>query len=337
MNGRLALELTIGRKCQLLSTWLPDTTIEVMLRNFCPRRLALFLGKILPVAFVAVMAITLQAQDWQNATSLPGIDFTGLTAAQKASVLRVMRAQGCSCGCDMRMAECRVKDPACAYSKGMAGVVIQAIKAGKTEQAAFDLAKASQWGHLPEVKLLEDPVSIPVSGSPVLGPANAAVTIVEFSDFQCPYCILAVPQLQAILRAYPTQVKLIFKQFPLEIHSRAFLAAASAVAANNQGKFWPMHDAMFAHHDDLNRDTFIKLAKDMGLDVARFEKDLDSEETKRAVEKDVEDGDKAGVQGTPTIFINGQRYNGAISLQYLKPIFDEAIKQAPKMQASTAH
>jgi protein-disulfide isomerase len=131
-------------------------------------------------------------------------------------------------------------------------------------------------------------------------------------------------------------VKLIFKQFPLEIHSRAFLAAASAVAANNQGKFWPMHDAMFAHHDDLNRDTFIKLAKDMGLDVARFEKDLDSEETKRAVEKDVDDGDKAGVQGTPTIFINGQRYNGAISLQYLKPIFDEAIKQAPKMQASMA-
>lgn len=308
-----------------------------MLRHFCFRKLRWAMRIIRPVALISLMAMRLQAQDWQSATTLPGIDFSGLTAAQKASVLRVMRAQGCSCGCDMRMAECRVKDPSCTYSKGMAGVVIQAIKAGKTEQQAFDLAKASQWGHLPEVKLLEDPVSIPVAGSPVLGPANAPVTIVEFSDFQCPYCILAVPQIQAILKAYPTQAKLIFKQFPLEIHSRAFLAASAAIAANDQGKFWPMHDAMFAHHDDLSRETFVKLAKDLGLDVARFEKDLDSDETKRAVEKDVEDGDKAGVQGTPTIFVNGQRYNGPISLQYLKPIFDEAVKSAPKMQASAGH
>jgi protein-disulfide isomerase len=275
-----------------------------------------------------------RAQDWISATTLPGIDMSGLSAPQKASVLRVMRAQGCSCGCDMRMAECRVKDPSCSYSKGMAEVVIDAIKAGKSEQDAFDAAKASRWGHVPEPKLLDDPVTIPVNGSPILGPANAKITIIEFSDFQCPYCILAVPQIQAVLKAYPTQARLIFKQFPLEIHSRAFMAASSALAANKQGKFWAMHDAMFEHHNELSRETFIKLAQGMGLDVARFEKDMDSDDIKQAIQKDVDDGDRAGVQGTPTIFINGQRYNGAINLQSLRPIFDAAIKGDVKTETA---
>ncbi len=279
----------------------------------------------------------LQAQDWQTATDLPGIDMSGLTAAQKARVLRVMRAQGCSCGCDMRMAECRVKDPSCSYSKGMAEVVIQSIKAGQSEQAAFDAAKASKWGHVPEPKLLEDPVTIPVSGSPVLGPANAKIVIVEFSDFQCPYCILAVPEIQAVMKAYPSETKLIFKEFPLEIHSRAFLAATAALAADKQGKFWAMHDAMFAHHDQLSRETFVKLAQGIGLDVMRFQKDMDSEEVRKAVQKDVDDGDRAGVQGTPTIFINGQRYNGPITLQALKPIFDGVLKGNTRPQAAAIY
>jgi protein-disulfide isomerase len=279
-------------------------------------------------------SLVLAADDWQTATNLPGIDLSGLSATQKASVLRVMRAQGCSCGCDMRMAECRVKDPGCGYSKGMAAVVIESIKAGKSEQEAFDAAKASKWGHVPEPKLLDDPVTIPVSGSPVLGPANAKITLVEFSDFQCPYCILAVPQIQAVMKAYPTQTKLIFKQFPLEIHSRAFLAASAALAANKQGKFWRMHDAMFAHHDELSHETFVKLAQEMGMDVARFEKDMASDEVKKAVEKDVDDGERAGVQGTPTIFINGQRYNGPITLDYLKQIFDGMLKDGKAQTAA---
>jgi protein-disulfide isomerase len=143
-----------------------------------------------------------------------------------------------------------------------------------------------------------------------------------------------VPQIQAVMKAYPTQTKLIFKQFPLEIHSRAFLAASAALAANKQGKFWPMHDAMFAHHDELSRETFVKLAQEMGMDVARFEKDMASDEVKKAVEKDVDDGERAGVQGTPTIFINGQRYNGPITLDYLKQIFDGMLKDGKAQTAA---
>jgi protein-disulfide isomerase len=274
------------------------------------------------------------AQDWQNATSLPGIDLSGLSAAQKESVLRVMRAQGCSCGCDMRMAECRVKDPGCGYSKGMSAVVIDSIKSGKTEQEAFDAAKASKWGHVPQPKLLDDPVTIPVSGSPETGAADAKITLVEFSDFQCPYCILAVPQIEAVMKAYPTQTKLIFKQFPLEIHSRAFLAASAALAAQKQGKFWQMHDAMFAHHEELSQANFDKLAQGMGMDLAQFDKDMASEEVKKAIAKDVDDGERAGVQGTPTIFINGQRYNGPITLNYMKQIFDGILKVDGKKETA---
>lgn len=295
-----------------------------------------FIARLLTVAAVCFLLGSARAQDWQSATTLPGIDLGGLTAAQKTSVLRVMRAQGCSCGCDMRMAECRVKDPSCSYSKGMTGVVIDSIKNGKTEQEAFDAAKASHWGHVPEPKLLDDPVNIPTNGSPVIGPASAKIVIVEFSDFQCPYCILAVPQIQAVLKAYPADAKLVFKQFPLEIHSRAFLAASSALAANKQGKFWQMHDAMFEHPHEISRENLVRIAQTLGMNTTRFQQDLDSAEIKQSIEKDVNDGEQAGVQGTPTIFINGQRYNGPITLNSLKPIVEAAINGKPAAQTTAA-
>ena len=155
------------------------------------------------------------------------------------------------------------------------------IRAGKDENEAIEAAKASKWAKGPEPpKLLEDPVTIPTAGSPVRGPDDAALTLVEFSDFQCPYCMLAVGKLNAVLDAYPGKIKLIFKQFPLDMHSQAALAAAAAIAAHQQGKFWPMHDALFAHRTDLSRPVILALARTAGLDMKRFEADLDSAETK---------------------------------------------------------
>src|SRR5581483_5774649 len=103
---------------------------------------------------------------------------------------------------------------------------------------------------------------------------NAAITLVEFSDFQCPYCSLAVAKLDAVMSAYPGKIKLIFKQFPLETHSQAEFAAEAAIAAHRQGKFWPLHDAMFANRRDLSRPAILALARKVGLDMQRFESDL---------------------------------------------------------------
>lgn len=273
-------------------------------------------------ALIPFAALLVSAQAWQTASTLPGVDFSGLSAQQKATVLKVLRNSDCSCGCGMKMAECRIADPKCDYSNNMAKIIIDSVKQGKTADEALQAALTSKWG---PPKILSDAVQIPVAGAPVTGPANAPLTIVEFSDFQCPYCIAAVPQLHAILKAYPTQIKLIFKQFPLEEHPQADLAASAAVAAQRQGKFWPMYDALFTH-SDLSRKSILNMAKDLGLNVDKLEADMDTTEVRETVERDVQDGNQADVEGTPTIFIDGQRYNGAITLEALKPILDAELK-----------
>ncbi len=277
------------------------------------------------------------AQEWKTATSLPNIDMNGLTAAQKTEVLKILREQGCSCGCGMKIAECRFADPQCSYSTGLATAVIEAIKQGKSETDAIAAANASKWAHTKPDKILDDAITIPVAGAPYTGPANAPITVVEFSDFQCPYCTAAFPEIKALLQAYPSQVKLIFKEFPLEQHSQADLAAAAAVAAHKQGKFWVMHDAMFAHHDDLSRTAILALARANGLDMKRFEADIDSTEVRETVVRDVQDGNRAGVEGTPTLFINGQRYNGPILLATLKPVLDSELKRPAASQTASTN
>lgn len=274
-----------------------------------------------------IAVLVVGAQDWKTADTLPGIDLGGLKPAQKATVLKILREENCGCECGMKIAECRFADPSCSYSQGLASVIVDAIRRGKTEKEALAAANASQYAHLKPEQLLDPPVAIPTAGAPSRGPANAAITLVEFSDFQCPYCAAAVPQIQAILKAYPTTVRLFFKEFPLDFHPQAGVAAEAAVAAEKQGKFWPMHDAMYAHPDHLSRPDLIALAKQIGLDTKRFESDLDSTEVKETVVRDTQDGDRAGVEGTPTLFINGQRYNGPLEASVLAPVLDAQLKK----------
>ena len=277
-------------------------------------------------------AILLFGQDWTTATSLPKVDLSGLTPAQSARALKLMRQQDCSCRCGMKVAECRMKDPSCAYSRGMAEVIVEAIRKGKNDQqvlaalAASDIAK----GPPDHSKLLEDPVQISVTNAPVRGPAAAAVTLVEFSDFQCPFCIAATPQLESLLKAYPSQVKLVFKEFPLDTHAQAPLAAAAALSAHKQGKFWPIYDGLFAQKGNLSRRGILNLAATAGLDLKRFQADLDSAEIKKAVDQDMLDGEHVGVDSTPTLFVNGQRYNGPVTLAALKPVIDNELKHPAK-------
>jgi protein-disulfide isomerase len=273
-------------------------------------------------------AILLFAQDWQTVTSLPAVDMGGLTPAQQTKALRVMRSQECSCGCGMKIAECRVKDPTCSFSSGMASVMVDAIKKGKTEAGAIAAAKASEYAKTPEGKLLEKAVNIPTANSPSAGPANARITLVEFSDFQCPFCYKAVARLNTLMKAYPTQVKLIFKQFPLvDSHPEAAISAAAALAAHQQGKFWQMHDIMFANHASLSRKAILGWAAGLGMDMMRFTADLDSRAIKQAIQRDVEDGNRAGVDSTPTVFIDGQKYNGALAFDAIKPVIEAEIKR----------
>jgi protein-disulfide isomerase len=287
-------------------------------------------GRILAALCLSGAALLL-AQDWKTRSDVPGVDLTGLPPAKTNSALRLLRNHDCTCGCDMKVAQCRVEDPQCAYSKGLAAAIVEALKAGKSESDAVLAANASRWGTSPAPpKLLEAPVAIPVAGSPVTGAGDAPITLVEFSDFQCPYCYKAVRQLDAVLKAYPKQVKLIFKEFPLDMHSQAALAAQAAIAAHQQGKFWPMYEIMFANRSNLSRPAIMTLAGKVGLDLKRFTVDLDSEKTRMTVARDEADGDKAGVEGTPTVFINGQRYNGSLELEPMQKVIDTKLKELAK-------
>lgn len=296
-------------------------TMEWM--NLLTRRSAITIGFAL-AAFVAA------AQGPRVEDALPGVDLHGLSPAQKVTVQKLLAERECTCGCGMKVAECRVKDPGCSMSRGVAAVIVEAIRNGKSESEAIAAADKSNFGRAADTRILGDAVSIPTQGSPSAGAANAKVTLVEFSDFQCPYCIVAAGELHRVMEAYPSQVSLIFKQFPLDEHSQAALAAAASLSAQKQGKFWPMHDALFAQRGRLSPETIHGIAEKLGLDMKRFDADLHSPELQKTIVRDIEDGERAGVMGTPTIFVNGQRYNAAVSLAVLKPVLDEELKKTAK-------
>lgn len=173
---------------------------------------------------------------------------------------------------------------------------------------------------------LQFAVAIDITGSPFLGPANAPVTIVEFSDFQCPYCARVKPLLEEVMRRNPDQVKVIFKHFPLPSHQQARPAAIATMAAQNQGKFWEMHDRIFAAQRELNPAKIREIAQDLKLDMARFDRDINSPELARRLDKDLADGQQAGVRGTPALFVNGQPVSQR-SPEGIQMMIDQALSR----------
>lgn len=289
----------------------------------------------LAASIVASLAQAPAAADaWQTGDTLGTIDLSGLSPVQKRAVLKLVREQDCSCLCGMKVAECIAKDPNCAYSKQLSAIAVQGVKEGKTPIEISKLMDSSPKAHRP--KLLEDAVSISVDGSPVKGPADGRITIIEFSDFECPYCSLAVKEVYTLMAAYPKDMKLIFKQFPLSMHPNAPLAAAASLAAKEQGKFWELHDLMFANFRKINRDNILIWAKQIGLDMERFKNDLASTKYQAVIQKDVADGEAVGVYGTPAFFINGKHYNGPVTMETLKPILDAELKGGSVPAAKSA-
>ena len=179
-----------------------------------------------------------------------------------------------------------------------------------------------------QVKLYLTPPIIEVSaeGAPFKGPRNAPITIVEFTDFQCPYCKRVLNVLDQVLERYPGKVKLAFRDFPLtSIHPHAQRAAEAAHCAGDQGKFWEYHDLLFDKQDAIPNENFAEHAKALGLEVAAFQTCLESGKYKEKIERNHADGVKAGVSGTPAFFINGRLLSGAQPLEAFKTVIDEEL------------
>ena len=175
----------------------------------------------------------------------------------------------------------------------------------------------------------EDPnkiYSIPPGNSPSKGPKDAPITVVMFQDFQCPFSKRSQPTIQQVMDAYPGQVRVVFKNFPLAFHKDAPLAHEASLAAGAQGKFWEMHDKIFTDQKQMGIENLKGYAEELGLDMEQFNKDLETNRYKKVVDDDMKLAKGAGVRGTPTFFINGKKLVGAKPLSEFQKVIGPAKK-----------
>lgn len=159
------------------------------------------------------------------------------------------------------------------------------------------------------------------------GPANAPVTLVEYGDYECPYCGQAYPIVKAVQKVLGPRLRFVFRNFPLsEAHPNASNAAEAAEAAGQQGKFWEMHDTLFEHQDALRPRDLVAYATRLGLDSERLARELESHTHATRVREDFMSGVRSGVNGTPTFFINGERHDGSWDQRHLLAAIEAVIE-----------
>ncbi len=169
-------------------------------------------------------------------------------------------------------------------------------------------------------------VTVSTKGEPSLGPADAPITIVEFSDYQCPYCQKWYKEVFAqLLASYPNQIRFVYRDLPLPMHSEAVPAAEAADCAGEQGAYWKFHDALFSGQETLGRSAYEQFAANLGLDTAAFTTCLDDHRYRSRVETDASDAAHLGLTGTPSFYINGRILIGALPLESFKTIIDEEL------------
>ncbi len=166
---------------------------------------------------------------------------------------------------------------------------------------------------------------------PSRGAKSPKVTVVMWSDFQCPFCSRAEPTVTKILESYPSDVRVVWRNEPLSFHPNAMPAAKAAMAAHKQGKFWQMHEKMFANQQQLSAESYEKWAQEIGLDMGRWKRDLASPEIEQQINDDAKYGQSVGADGTPTFFVNGKVITGAMPFESFKPVIDEQIAKANEL------
>jgi protein-disulfide isomerase len=211
---------------------------------------------------------------------------------------------------------------------------IKQYLAQQKRQELRDQLVASLRAKYPTKNLLPiERADVAEAGSPAKGPADAPVTVIEFSDFECPFCGRIEPTLEKIEKTYGDQIRFVFRQFPLSIHPHAQKAAEASLCANEQGKFWEMHDAMFSDQHSLGVDQLKSKAASLGLDADKFNACLDGDKFDATIKADIADGQKAGVGGTPALFVNGRFINGAVPYEDIAKVIDDELARkgiAPK-------
>jgi protein-disulfide isomerase len=248
-----------------------------------------------------------------------GVDIRRLSEAQRATFFQLLNTEPSACGKPHSLARSVNEDAKCRDSLIVAQFIADRLAAGASASDVKD--------DVQEVLEALQPQKIATAGRPSYGSPRAPVTIVVFSDFQCPFCALESPRLRRVVDQFHGRVKLVFKHFPISSHPRAKAAAIASEAAHEQGKFWQMHDVLFANATELDDDSIHRYARQIGLDMRRFKQSYAGDKATAAVERDRADGDRLGIPGTPSVYVNGRAVSELLFDGTINGWIDDALKR----------
>jgi protein-disulfide isomerase len=257
------------------------------------------------VIFACLFALCLMPLDAAADPQIRDINFEPLTALnddQKEVFYKVSNQALCPCNCPLTLAGCLKDKAKCKRATILGRFIVRSVQKGLT---TMDILTDLADGFAPAAPMAKLGKAPPTS---MKGKAGAKIQVVEFADFRCPHCREAIHFVEQMLAAMGDKVEFSFRHFPLQNLEPSELAAEAAEAAGAQGKFWQMHETLFKNSDALAKDDLVKYATALKLDVKRFTKELDEHKYRPKVMADKEEGTKAGVQGTPAIFINGKEF-----------------------------
>jgi protein-disulfide isomerase len=253
-----------------------------------------------------------------DTTPPPGVDLSKLDDFERKVFFRVMNKESSACGKAHSLLQSVRTDRGCRKSLYAARYVARLVDTGFTDS---EISESLQ------KRFRTERVNLDLGDSPVKGPASAPVTIVEFVDYECPHCKRVQPVFKQLLDEYHDEVKVVFKHYPLGGHTNARAAAEAAMAAHKQGKFWAYSDKIWAMADSLSPAVLEQIAKEVGLDVAKWRSDLESDAVKERVQLDRGQGERLALEATPTIYINGRLFSDNRDIDNLKDWVNEELNR----------
>jgi protein-disulfide isomerase len=254
--------------------------------------------------------------------NLPGIDLKGLEKDELEALSQLLQGGACPCNTKISIAEC-VEQKSCDQATQLTRFAVDKFREGFGPEQVQQAVVKKYFDEI--MKFTFD-----LKDTPKKGAANGRVVIVEFADFECPHCALVSKILPEVIKAFPQDVTLYYKHFPLPSHTWAEQASRAAWAAGRQDKFWPMHDLIFANQSALDAAKFTAFAQELGLNLEKFKADMASTEASRSIERDKAEGVKAALTGTPSLYINGKFYYEDKTPEALKAYVEKLLATKPK-------
>ncbi len=251
--------------------------------------------------------------------ALPGVNTAGIDNKQSEALSALFQDAVCPCSPQENVLQC-IQKRSCPAATELGNFGADQFRKGlSNEQVMESIVR----------RYIEKYVryKFDVNNSPRKGAKSPKVTIVEFADFECPHCAEMRNILNEIVKANPKDVAVVFKQFPLPHHAHADGAARAALAAARQSKFWQMHDMLFMNQGRLGPDKFTQFARELGMNVDRFKKDMNDEALYGQIASDRKEAIQANITGTPAVYVNGRMFMGGISKDKLKALVKRVLSE----------